>query len=54
MTILVAFGALIVTYAIRDPDRVYSAVRRYSAADYATALRLHRPVRRRSCLPWSS
>ena len=36
MTILVAFGALIVTYAIAIPIGVYSAVKQYSAADYAT------------------
>jgi len=34
MTILVAFGSLIVTYVIAIPIGVYSAVRQYSFADY--------------------
>ncbi|MGE3272920.1 MAG: ABC transporter permease [Chloroflexota bacterium] len=34
MTILVAFGSLIVTYAIAIPIGVYSAVRQYSIPDY--------------------
>lgn len=36
MTVLVAFGALIVTYVIAIPIGVYSAVKQYSIADYAT------------------
>ena len=35
MTILISFGALIVTYAIAIPVGIYSAVRQYSAGDYA-------------------
>src|SRR5829696_4230273 len=35
MTILVSFGALIVTYAIAIPVGIYSAVKQYSAGDYA-------------------
>lgn len=34
MTIVVAFGALIVTYAIAIPIGIYSAVRQYSLPDY--------------------
>jgi peptide/nickel transport system permease protein len=34
MTILVAFGSLIVTYVIAIPIGVYSAVKQYSVADY--------------------
>jgi peptide/nickel transport system permease protein len=34
MTIVVAFGALIVTYAIAIPIGIYSAVRQYSIPDY--------------------
>jgi peptide/nickel transport system permease protein len=34
MTILVAFGSLIVTYALAIPIGVYSAVRQYSIPDY--------------------
>src|SRR5690348_8318049 len=34
MTILVAFGSLVVTYAIAIPIGVYSAVRQYSIPDY--------------------
>ena len=34
MTVLVAFGALIVTYAIAIPIGVYSAVNQYSIPDY--------------------
>ena len=34
MTILVAFGSLIVTYAIAIPIGVYSAVKQYSLPDY--------------------
>lgn len=36
MTVLVAFGALIVTYVIAIPIGIYSAVKQYSVADYAT------------------
>ena len=36
MTVVVAFGALIVTYVIAIPIGIYSAVKQYSAADYAT------------------
>jgi peptide/nickel transport system permease protein len=36
MTVLVAFGALVVTYAIAIPIGIYSAVKQYSMADYAT------------------
>jgi len=35
MTVLVAFGSLVVTYAIAIPIGVYSAVKQYSIADYA-------------------
>jgi peptide/nickel transport system permease protein len=35
MTILISFGALIVTYAIAIPVGIYSAVKQYSAGDYA-------------------
>ncbi|MFN8522964.1 MAG: ABC transporter permease [Chloroflexota bacterium] len=35
MTILVAFGSLLVTYALAIPIGIYSAVKQYSAADYA-------------------
>jgi len=34
-TLLVAFGSLIVTYAIAVPVGIYSAVRQYSVTDYA-------------------
>jgi peptide/nickel transport system permease protein len=34
-TILISFGALVVTYAIAIPVGIYSAVRQYSAGDYA-------------------
>ena len=36
MTVVVAFGALVVTYVIAIPIGVYSAVKQYSVADYAT------------------
>jgi peptide/nickel transport system permease protein len=36
MTVLVAFGALVVTYAIAIPIGISSAVKQYSMADYAT------------------
>jgi peptide/nickel transport system permease protein len=36
MTVLVAFGSLVVTYAIAIPIGIYSAVKQYSVADYAT------------------
>lgn len=36
MTVVVAFGSLIVTYVIAIPIGVYSAVKQYSVADYAT------------------
>jgi peptide/nickel transport system permease protein len=35
MTVLVSFGALIVTYSIAIPIGIYSAVRQYSVGDYA-------------------
>jgi peptide/nickel transport system permease protein len=35
MTILLSFGALVVTYAIAIPVGIYSAVRQYSIGDYA-------------------
>lgn len=34
-TVLISFGALIVTYAIAIPVGIYSAVKQYSAGDYA-------------------
>lgn len=34
MTILVSFGALVITYLIAIPIGIYSAVRQYSAGDY--------------------
>ena len=56
MTILVAFGALIVTYAIAIPIGVYSAVKRYSAATTprSASVGLIRPCHRVPASPWSS